>query len=208
MAPKVSEEYKQHKKTELLQAAKQVFIKKGYTNATMQDILDEAGVSRGALYAYFDNLEHVYIELLRYEDQQDILCFTPDDERTSWQQLTSWVDKQRMQIKQMDQSLLVANSEFFLSVRENKAGYPYITDRYQRLVEVLIAFMQAGAERGDLAPRFPRDSIARYLISFIDGLMLDTAHLGQEKTNVDEQCDLLLFSLKEMLRPVSTEETP
>lgn len=208
MAPKVSEEYKQHKKTELLQAAKQVFIKKGYTNATMQDILDEAGVSRGALYAYFDNLEHVYIELLRYEDQQDILCFTPDDERTSWQQLTSWVDKQRMQIKQMDQSLLVANSEFFLSVRENKAGYPYITDRYQRLVEVLIAFMQAGAERGDLAPRFPRDSIARYLISFIDGLMLDTAHLGQDKTNVDEQCDLLLFSLKEMLRPVSTEETP
>lgn len=208
MAPKVSEEYKQHKKTELLQAAKQVFIKKGYTNATMQDILDEAGVSRGALYAYFDNLEHVYIELLRYEDQQDILCFTPDDERTSWQQLTSWVDKQRMQIKQMDQSLLAANSEFFLSVRENKAGYPYITDRYQRLVEVLIAFMQAGAERGDLAPRFPRDSIARYLISFIDGLMLDTAHLGQDKTNVDEQCDLLLFSLKEMLRPVSTEETP
>lgn len=208
MAPKVSEEYKQQKKTELLQAAKQVFIKKGYTNATMQDILDEAGVSRGALYAYFDNLEHVYIELLRYEDQQDILCFTPDDERTSWQQLTSWVDKQRMQIKQMDQSLLAANSEFFLSVRENKAGYPYITDRYQRLVEVLIAFMQAGAERGDLAPRFPRDSIARYLISFIDGLMLDTAHLGQDKTNVDEQCDLLLFSLKEMLRPVSTEETP
>lgn len=208
MAPKVSEEYKQHKKTELLQAAKQVFIKKGYTNATMQDILDEAGVSRGALYAYFDNLEHVYIELLRYEDQQDILCFTPDDERTSWQQITSWVDKQRMQIKQMDQSLLVANSEFFLSVRENKAGYPYITDRYQRLVEVLIAFMQAGAERGDLAPRFPQDSIARFLISFIDGLMLDTAHLGQDKTIVDEQCDLLLFSLKEMLRPVSTEETP
>lgn len=208
MAPKVSEEYKQQKKTELLQAAKQVFIKKGYTNATMQDILDEAGVSRGALYAYFDNLEHVYIELLRYEDQQDILCFTPDDERTSWQQIISWLDKQRMQIKQMDQSLLVANSEFFLSVRENKAGYPYISDRYQRLVEVLIAFIQAGAERGDLAPRFPRDSIARYLISFIDGLMLDTAHLGQDKTNVDEQCDLLLFSLKEMLRPVSTEETP
>ncbi|MGG3886798.1 TetR family transcriptional regulator [Brevibacillus panacihumi] len=208
MAPKVSEEYKQQKKTELLQAAKQVFIKKGYTNATMQDILDEAGVSRGALYAYFDNLEHVYIELLRYEDQQDILCFTPDDERTSWQQIISWLDKQRMQIKQMDQSLLVANSEFFLSVRENKAGYPYISDRYQRLVEVLIAFIQAGAERGDLAPRFPQDSIARYLISFIDGLMLDTAHLGQDKTNVDEQCDLLLFSLKEMLRPVSTEETP
>lgn len=208
MAPKVSEEYKRQKKTELLQAAKQVFIKKGYTNATMQDILDEAGVSRGALYAYFDNLEHVYIELLQHEDQQDILCFTPDDERTSWQQLTSWLDKQRIQIKQMDQSLLVANSEFFLSVRENKAGYPYITDRYQRLVEVLIAFIQAGAERGDLAPRFPRDSIARFLISFIDGLLLDTAHLGQDKTNVDEQCDLLLFSLKEMLRPVAAEEKP
>jgi len=208
MAPKVSEEYKQQKKVELLRVAKQVFIKKGYTNATMQDILDEAGVSRGALYAYFDNLEHVYIELLQHEDQQDILCFTVDDEGTSWQQFTSWIDKQRMQIKQIDQSLLAANSEFFLSIRDRKSSYPYITNRYQRLVEVLIAFIQTGTERGDLAPRFPADSISRYLISFIDGLMLDTAHLGQDQTNVDEQCNMLLFSLKEMLRPVVAAEKP
>lgn len=204
MAPKVSEDYKRQKKADLLRSAKQVFIKKGYTQATMQDILDEAGVSRGALYAYFDNLEHVYIELLQHEDHQDILFFSLDDDRTSWQQLTSWLDKQRKQIEQIDQSLLVATSEFFLSshYRDHKSTYPYITVRYQRLVDALEAFFQKGAERGDLAPRFPADSIARYFITFIDGLMLDTAHLGKERTSCDEQCEILLFSLQEMLRPV------
>ena len=43
MCPRVSEEYKQEKKHEILRAARRVFIRKGYTRTVMQDIMDEAG---------------------------------------------------------------------------------------------------------------------------------------------------------------------
>ncbi|MFP3390760.1 TetR family transcriptional regulator [Brevibacillus sp. SIMBA_040] len=204
MSPKVSDEYKNQKKTLLLQAAKRVFLAKGYTKATMQDVMDEAGISRGALYAYFDNVEHLYMELLQFEDQQDVLFFSPNDDETSWQQITNWVHKQQKEIEQIEQTLTQANSEYFLSIRDSKKqeGDTYSTTRYDRIVDALTVLFQSGAKKGELQPRLPAEMISRYLVSFIDGLMLDTAHLGAEKTRVAEQIEALLFSLREMLRPV------
>lgn len=210
MAPKVSEEYKKQKKIDLLQAAKRVFINKGYTRATMQDIIDEAGVSRGALYDYFDNIEHVYLELLQYGDQQDMNYFHAESSEstagtnTSWQQLLEWITKQQHEIEHIDQTLLLANSEFFLSsnYRKNKEKYPYIMTRYQQIIDVLTHFFERGTAHGDFSPRLSAESISRYLVTFVDGLMIDTAHLGTEKTRVKEQMAALLFTLEEMLCPV------
>ncbi|MED1785479.1 TetR family transcriptional regulator [Brevibacillus fortis] len=204
MAPKVSDEYKTKKKTELLHAAKRVFITKGYTRATMQDVMDEAGVSRGALYAYFDNLEHLYMELLQFEDQQDVQFFTPITGETSWEQMTKWVYKQQVEIENIEQTLSQANSEFFLSLKDQQKqqSYPYITTRYEKMVDVLTVFFAHGTETGEFKPQLPPEVIARYLISVIDGLMLDTAHLGAEKTKVSVQMEALLFSLRAMLGPV------
>ncbi|MEJ8548518.1 TetR family transcriptional regulator [Brevibacillus borstelensis] len=203
MAPRVSEDYKNRKRLELLRAAKQVFMEKGYTRTTMQDILDEAGVSRGALYAYFDNIEHVYRELLRHEDEKELHFFDPDDTRTAWRQLRNWIQKQQQEIEAIEHSLLLANSEFFLSTHaqpENESRR-YLTARYQRITDAIVDFIEKGTARQEFQPRLPAESIALYLVSFIDGLMLDTFHLGMEKTNVHAQIDALLFSLKEMLCP-------
>ncbi len=207
MSPRVSEEYKKQKRLDLLQAAKRVFIHKGYTRVTMQDILDEAGVSRGALYAYFDNLEHVYIELLQQEDRQDVFHFCAEGAGTSWQQLRNWIEKQQKEIEQIDQTLVRANLEFFSShhYRSNKESYPYLTARYERIVKALTDFFQRGAVQGEFSPRLPAPSISRYLVSVVDGLMIQTAHLGSEQTKVAEQMNTLLFTLEQLLDPVQTK---
>ncbi len=70
------------------------------------------------------------------------------------------------------------------------------------MVDVLTAFFAHGTATGEFKPQLSPEAIARYLISVIDGLMLDTAHLGAEKTKVSEQMEALLFSLRAMLGPV------
>ncbi|GAJ99823.1 TetR/AcrR family transcriptional regulator [Geomicrobium sp. JCM 19055] len=87
MAPKVSEEYKKQRKKKLVEIAKKVFIKKGFVHTSMQDIMDKAGISRGTLYSYFDNIEDVFLEVLKYDDQKDIQYFVPSDEGSIWLQL-------------------------------------------------------------------------------------------------------------------------
>ncbi|WP_240913084.1 TetR/AcrR family transcriptional regulator [Paenibacillus favisporus] len=94
MAPKVSEDYKKERKRELIEAAKKVFIEKGFVHTSMQDIMDKAGISRGVLYRYFNNIEHVFIEVLKYNDQKDIQYFVPSDEGSLWLQLKSLVEEQ------------------------------------------------------------------------------------------------------------------
>lgn len=204
MSPRVSDQYKEEKRQELLGAARRVFIKKGYVKTTMQDIMEEAKVSRGALYSYFNNIQHVFEELLKSEDESDIYIFQKDSKSSTWQQLVEWIRAQKENIEAINQSLLLCKSEFFLTTYggADKVRNPYLTERYEKLAESIKKFLEAGVERKELSPCMPLDAIPLYIISFIDGLMLDTFNLGAGVTKVDKQLDILLFTLKGMLCPL------
>ncbi|WP_457601482.1 TetR/AcrR family transcriptional regulator [Hydrogenivirga sp.] len=49
----------------LIEAAKRVFSEKGYYNAQISHIIDEAGVARGTFYLYFKSKEEILKELLK-----------------------------------------------------------------------------------------------------------------------------------------------
>lgn len=204
MAPKVSEEYKKSKKRELLKAAKKVFIRKGYIHTSMQDIMDEARISRGAFYGYFDNIDHVFIEVLKFDDQQDIQFFVSPDASPLWPRIRRWIEDQQFHIEAIDQTLLYAKAEFFLSSQyvKNKDNFPYISERYNQTAGAIEKVINEGVRRGEFKIQLSAASIARYLISFINGLMLDTFQLGHEKTKVKDQLFVLLFSLEKMINPV------
>jgi AcrR family transcriptional regulator len=53
------------KETRVLEAAKRVFLRYGYRRVTMQDIADEAGISRPALYLIFPNKEEAFLAAIR-----------------------------------------------------------------------------------------------------------------------------------------------
>lgn len=53
----------------LLLAALEVFYRQGVTRSTLQEIAQEAGVTRGALYWHFKNKEELFEELFEYTFQ-------------------------------------------------------------------------------------------------------------------------------------------
>ncbi|MCJ7464875.1 MAG: TetR/AcrR family transcriptional regulator [Thermoplasmata archaeon] len=55
--PKVVLEYKEQAKKRIMDAASAEFAKKGYRKTTMNDIAKRIGVSKGAVYQYFENKE-------------------------------------------------------------------------------------------------------------------------------------------------------
>ncbi|MFF2175768.1 TetR family transcriptional regulator [Lysinibacillus sp. NPDC058147] len=205
MTPKVSEEYKKERERDLIEAAKKVFIEKGYVHTSMQDIMDKAGISRGAFYSYFNNINHVFIEVLKYDDQKDVQYFVPSDESLLWPQLKNWIEEQQIYIEEIDQTLLYAKAEFFLSYnyKNNKDNFPYISERYNRITEAIEEVLNEGMRKGEFRPQQSTHSIARYILSFINGLMLDTFQLGHEQTKVKDQLSVLLFSLEKLINPKS-----
>src|SRR5271156_5527895 len=56
----------------LIQAASQAFANQGYGGASVGDIAEAAGFSKGAFYSNFASKEAILLELLRRHKMQDI----------------------------------------------------------------------------------------------------------------------------------------
>ncbi len=59
MSPKVSEKHLEDRRQQILDAAVASFSRKGFHQATIEDIRLEAGLSRGAVYHYFKSKEDI-----------------------------------------------------------------------------------------------------------------------------------------------------
>lgn len=55
------EREKERRRNDIIDAAEQVFFTKGRTVATMDDVAEEAELSKGTLYLYFKNKEDLYL---------------------------------------------------------------------------------------------------------------------------------------------------
>jgi AcrR family transcriptional regulator len=61
--PKTSAAAKEARQEQILNAAVRCFARKGYYATTVEDLVAETGLSRGALYLYFPNKEVLYLAL-------------------------------------------------------------------------------------------------------------------------------------------------
>jgi TetR/AcrR family transcriptional regulator, transcriptional repressor of aconitase len=61
--PKVTEEHKERRREEILAAAQRCFARHGYEGATVARLEAESGLSRGAIFNYFENKETLFAAL-------------------------------------------------------------------------------------------------------------------------------------------------
>jgi TetR/AcrR family transcriptional regulator, transcriptional repressor of aconitase len=62
--PKVSEEHKTRRREEILEAAQRVFARHGFEGATVARLEQETGLSRGAIFSYFENKDDLFIAVV------------------------------------------------------------------------------------------------------------------------------------------------
>jgi len=83
MVPKVTEEYRRARREEIIAGAVRAFGRKGFAAASMADILEEAGVSAGALYGHFKSKSELVYEVAtsvvsgRVIDAERLLALDP-----------------------------------------------------------------------------------------------------------------------------------
>lgn len=58
------QESKELTRTRLIEAAERLFIRKGFDDASVEEISETAGYSRGAFYSNFDNKEQVFLAVI------------------------------------------------------------------------------------------------------------------------------------------------
>jgi AcrR family transcriptional regulator len=71
--PKVSDEYRAERRAHIMAAARRCFVREGFHASSMQDLVEEAGVSSGAVYRYFAGKDAV-IEAIAAENLDQVVA--------------------------------------------------------------------------------------------------------------------------------------
>jgi AcrR family transcriptional regulator len=143
----------QSKRRDILNAAAQVFIGKGFYGAAMADIAEEAGVATGTLYNFFPSKEELYFTLIEEKADEFLLYLQMEVNRAS-----SAVEKITRLI-QAECSFFEANRAFFRIYISTRSGFEWavqedlgerIHGKYAVYLDWVAGIIEAGMQEGGL----------------------------------------------------------
>ncbi|EEL28807.1 TetR/AcrR family transcriptional regulator [Bacillus cereus] len=169
---RIVKEYEERRK-EILETAERLFLTKGYTKTTVNDILKEIGIAKGTFYHYFKSKEEVMDEIIMRIIKEDV---------TKAKRIVSNPD-----IPVLDKlfQILMEQSPKSGDVKEKmieQFHQPNNAEMHQKslvqsiihLSPVLTEVLEQGIEEGIFSTPYPRETIELLLSSaqviFDDGL--------------------------------------
>lgn len=202
MSPKVTEEYKEQKKQRILEAAKRVFIQKGYRGVTMKDVIDESGLSRGGVYLYFSSTEKIFLSLIEAsdDDYSFLIEQLSNDSRTVWEGVVQLVEIVMNNIVSIEDGLAAAIYEYFLVVKREGQAQDLLKRRFHRALDILRVLLMKGVETGEFHPKLPIDEISKFLLFVMDGVAINMISLKGEDIDLNKQAAQIILYLQQVLQ--------
>lgn len=145
--PDVSEE----RKTQILTAATKVFTKRGFSGARMDDIVAESGLSKGAIYWYFDSKESIIIRILDqfFNWETAHLRELLDREVSAQKKLEIFVETTIKDLHKIKPLMPILFDFWSLSVRKKTVNQA-IKRYYQNFLDLIEPIIQQGIDQGEL----------------------------------------------------------
>jgi AcrR family transcriptional regulator len=198
VAPKVSEEHKENRKHLLLDSALKCFASRGYESTTIDDIVHEAGVSKGMFYNYFRSKEEMYLELLENRTSEWFAELRLEFAtcRNSAEKLKLLVQRFREWPLNVErrQSLSI-QLEFILYSSRSEELTGMMRNRYERHIEFLEKILEEGKNSGEFPANLDPRSFAAAFWALRDGISLHYTMIGgqQQYEQVTLAAEELLF---------------
>jgi AcrR family transcriptional regulator len=185
----------------LLRAAADVFAGRGYGGTRVSDIAEAAGLSNGAMYAYFGSKVELLVDALRAHGGRllaDLVAAHPD--RPIADLLLQSGRSLRGRREQDDQLF----TEALLAARRDADVVGPVRDYVRERADWLAGLVREAQTRGELDPALPPRAVAHFCLSLAAG----TALVSPDLNDVDEQeWAALLTRLMTVLVPTATDQT-
>lgn len=170
---KVTDRYLEARRQEILDAARRVFVDKGYAAATMNDIAAEAGVAAGSLYRYFENKADLIAEVAHLCVHEDMETWrsAPAPGATPGEAFFSLGQSVRAQREQPEYAdLCVLRLESYLAGSRDPDLQRRLVETLDESVDNLAGFIKAAQDSGEFEEGVDTLSLARFLHAFGAGV--------------------------------------
>ena len=162
-------------RAELLDAAVRVFARRGYREASVEEIADEAGYSKGALYWHFSGKAELLTALLEeridapMRDRVALLASAPPEQDMSVEAAKEFA----RQLSEAREALLLEREYWSLAIRDPELRVRY-AERQTELRDALAEGIEArGRHLGTPDIPIPTQDVARIVMAIIGGLAVD-----------------------------------
>jgi AcrR family transcriptional regulator len=184
------------RREDILDASRTLFLSRGFTSVTMQDIATEAGISAGAIYRYYpskDDLARAFFEKCAGDGPAEMVRqVAPDAPPLARLQLIlravreMWVEKQCEHIIGEIQTSLAA-------LRQPEDVGTMVNDAREKLYAALIEIVEEGQDSGEIDPQFDPRSLVMAINAFVIGIGLVSLGSGEEslEEHIDQMFDVL-----------------
>jgi AcrR family transcriptional regulator len=160
------------RREQILEAATSVFARYGFHKARMDDIVEEAGLSKGAVYWYFDSKDEIIAEILERFLKRELnnLQFFLDERKSAGTRLKEIAQHLAGEFEKMAELMPIAYEFYAAATREEKIRQSINAyfDDYHQLLRGLI---RQGIQEGEFRDVDP-DQVATSLIALFEGLIL------------------------------------
>ncbi|MGW7528751.1 ScbR family autoregulator-binding transcription factor [Streptomyces sp. NPDC054783] len=150
----------------VIQAAAEVFAERGYAAATIAEILDRAGVTKGALYFHFDSKEALARGVI--EAQISSSAWTPRELK-----LQEWVDVGMVLAHQIPRDVILLAG---IRLSADLQGRRMFGSAWPAWIELSTKLLAEAKERGEVMPHVvPAESAECFLGAWIGTQMFSEA---------------------------------
>jgi AcrR family transcriptional regulator len=181
MCPRVSDEHKEGRREQILDAASLCFSARGYDRTTMQEILRESGLSAGAVYLYFKSKQEIYMALMERDLEADLRRY-----RDAVAGAGSALDRLRNVMalymagfadsRQAEFTRLYL-LEFLPASPQNPELAQALRRRSEQLQALFRQLLQEGVDAGEFRP-LDSEAVAALIIAAGDGVRLHAITIG------------------------------
>jgi AcrR family transcriptional regulator len=198
--PKLTDETIQSRKSHIIECAFSVFSEKGYSDTSMDDIVEKSGVSKGGIYNYFKSKEEIFLEIAesRRTVRRNLMDTIPVNNgiHIFLRQYFTAV----LQSLKEEKNLMTAkfSFEFWATVSRNPELIEKAQNRYTQFHSDLIRILKLGVKRGDLSNQLDLNNMGYVILATLDGMMHTHAIMGVKLTDesVEEYVDMLMNKLE------------
>tara|TARA_B100000945_G_C20202334_1_gene512050 strand:+ start:121 stop:717 length:597 start_codon:yes stop_codon:yes gene_type:complete len=192
---------KKQRQSQIMEAAMKVFTQKGYANARMDDIVEEAGLSKGAIYHYYKGKRELFLALIEHWETQTFPDFYIKSEKNlSASDALRNFSNEIIKVFKKRNYVFHAEVEFWsLSNQDDE-----VRKRSQILYEKIINLFELVIKKGIRTKEFikvdPRTT-AIYMLSVFQGInwfcIFDDKTLSAENY-IRESIELIISGLKQL----------
>ena len=187
------------KKNNILMAAVKVLTKKGYYSSTMDDIVAESKMSKGAIYHYYSSKKDVYLAVIdMWENQTQELLAPAADEKSSAKAIKELFNLLAKQLK-IDGSFFNCLPTLWAIARHDddfKKKMQKVYNRFQRFIELIILKGIESKEFVNLRPNNAQTSALSLILKY-EGIfwfnIFSSKYVDAEKY-IDEVSSYILYA--------------